>query len=333
MKKYLNRILIIDGSYVMHRSLKTPALEELTTSTGMKSGGVFGALRIIQSEMKKFPTYFPIVCFDKGLSERRKSLFPDYKANRQRQQADTMIANSILVEENNYLEEYHRQRNDLMEILKAFGIPSLIIPGWEGDDLQYLLSTVCNEGVVVSDDKDMIQLVSPTVKIDRSMRKEIIDWNSSDVKYRHPRYTIAKSIVGDGSDNIPQVASGVGDVTADTIAQYLQRSEDLDEQKKLIQEFIDNEENKQSLRTKAQKVLDNWDQYVINYQLINLRLVEPPIGFEEMIKRLILSVAGKPNLMRVYPLLGRYELSSIHPDQIISLLAVSSVNVILKEGE
>lgn len=331
MKKYLNKILIIDGSYVMHRSLKTPGLEELMTTTGMKTGGVFGALRIIQSEMKKFPTYFPIVCFDKGLSERRKTLFPDYKANRQRQAADAMIANSILLEEDNYLEEYHRQRSDLMEILKSLGIPSLIIPGWEGDDLQYLLSTVCNKGVVVSDDKDMIQLVSPTIKIDRSMRKEIIDWETSDVKYRHPRYTITKSIIGDGSDNIPQVAAGVGEVTADKIAEYLQRSEDLTEQKRLIEEFINNEDIKQALRTKAQKVLDNWNQYETNYQLINLRLVESPVGFEEMIKRLILSVIGKPNIMKAYSLLGRYELKTIYPDQIISSLAVSSSNVILKE--
>lgn len=327
MNKYLNKVMIIDGSYVLHRSLNTPALKELATSDGMKSGGVFGALRILQSELKKFPGYFPIFCFDKGLSSRRVSIYPDYKANRKRQEADNLIAAGVGQEEpDNYLEEYHRQRDDLIDILKSLGIPSLLLPGWEGDDLQYLLSKVCNEGVIVSDDKDMIQLVSPTIKIRRSMCNQLIEWDSSDPCYHHPRFTIRKSIVGDGSDNIPKCAQGVGDKGADDIAQLIE-GVNFEDYKSTLEEYCKN--NTKALSKKVRLLLDNWDQFLINYQLIDLRLVESPVGFESMIKDLITSVVGHSNMMRAYQLLGRYEMKTIYPDQIIAIIAPAQSQLLL----
>lgn len=324
MDKYLNKILIIDGSYALHRSLKTPGLEDLATSKGVKSGGVYGFLRIFQSEVKKFPGFFPIVCWDRGLSKRRTDLYPEYKANRERQASDEMIALG-LAEKNEYLEEYHRQRFDLINILRSFGVPSLILPSWEGDDLQYLLSKVCEEGVIVTDDKDLIQLVAPNIRIRRAMRDEVISWDDSDEYYRHPRFTIRKSIVGDGSDNIPQVAKGLGDKGADQIAQIIM-NEKFEDYKSVLEKYC--EENSGALIKKIRALLDNWDQFLINYQLIDLRLVEPPAGFEMLIKDLIKGVIGKPKLMEAYKLLGEYEMSTIYPDQIIGILSASSATVL-----
>lgn len=323
MKKYLNKILIVDGSYALHRALHTPALQDLRTSTGIKSGGVFGTLRILQSEIKKFPGYFPIFCFDKGLAKRRTDLFPDYKANRQRLTADQLIAAGVEGQKDDYLEEYHRQRADLIQILKSLGIPSLIIPGWEGDDLQYLLSLVTEDGIILSDDRDMIQLVSPTIKIRRAMKDEIITWDGSDSYYRHPHYTILKSITGDGSDNIPQVAPGLGSKGADKIASLIDQCESFDQYKPALEKYA--EENvKGSLVNKVRALLQNWDQFVLNYNLIDLRLVQPPEGFEMMIKDLITGVVGKPNLLEAYKRIGYYEMTTIYPDQIIFSLAAAS---------
>lgn len=327
MKKYLNKVLIVDGSFMLHRALHTPALEELKTSKGVKSGGVFGFLRMLQSEVKKCAGYFPIVCWDKGLAERRTTLYPDYKANRRRLSADGLIATGIQVEHDDYLEEYHRQRSDLIQILKSLGIPSLIIPGWEGDDLQYLLSKVTDDGIVLSDDKDMIQLVSSEIKVRRPMRDEMITWDGSDPYYRHPHYTIVKSMCGDGADNIPQVASGLGWKGADKIATILEELVDCTQSnydlwKSSLENYADT--NKGAIVTKIRKLLDGWDQFLINYQLTNLRLVEPPEGFEPMIKDLITGVVGKSNLLKAYSLVGAYELNSIYPDQIIFALAPSS---------
>lgn len=329
MKKYLNKVLIVDGSYMLHRALHTPALQELKTSKGVKSGGVFGTLRILQAEIKKCPGYFPIFCFDKGLSERRTTLYPDYKANRKRQSADSLIASGVEGEVDDYLEEYHRQRSDLIQILKSLGIPSLLIPGWEGDDLQYLLSKVTDDGIVLSDDKDMIQLVSPEIKIRRAMQNETISWDESDPYYHHPHYTIVKSICGDGSDNIPQVASGLGWKGADKVASLIDSLESFSEYKPALEKYVENNP-KGSLTSKVKKLLDNWDQFVVNYNLTDLRLVVPPEGFESMLKDLVTGVVGHSNLMKAYQLIGQYEMSSIFPDQIIFALSAASSQLLKK---
>lgn len=334
MNRYLNKVLIVDGSYMLHRALHTPAMEDLTTTKGVKSGGVYGFLRMLQSEIRKCTGYFPIVCWDKGLSERRVSLYSDYKANRKRLSADNLIATGIQVEHDEYLEEYHRQRTDLIQILKSLGIPSLIIPSWEGDDLQYLLSKVSEDSIVLSDDKDMIQLVAPNVKIRRPMKDETITWDGSDSYYHHPHYTIVKSICGDSSDNIPQVASGLGWKGADKIATILESItdctiNDYDLWKSELESYINN--NSGAIVTKIKKLIDNWDQFIVNYKLTNLRIVEPPYGFETMIKDLILNTAGKSNLLRAYSLIGAYELKTIYPDQIIFSISASSSQLLKKE--
>lgn len=326
--KYFNKLLIVDGSYVLHRSLKTPALAELTTKSGMKTGGVFGALRIIQSELKKFPDYFPIFCFDAGLSSRRTTLYPNYKSNRKRQEADRLVAVGEAVEED-YLAEYRRQRSDLIEILKSLGIPSLLISGWEGDDLQYILTNMCNECVVISDDKDMIQLVSPTTKIRRAMRDELIEWDENDTFYHHPRFTIRKSIIGDQSDGIPKCGPGLGDKTADKIALILENVDVINYKSTLKKYCEDNP--KDSIVKKINVLLENWNQFNINYQLINLRLVETPPGFENLIKDRIISQAGKANVLTAYAGLGKYELNTIFPDSIITIIKNLSSTLLVNE--
>lgn len=326
VKKYLNKVLIVDGSYMLHRALHASGLEDLQTSAGVKSGGVFGFLRTLQAEVKKFPGYFPVVTWDKGLSERRTALYPEYKANRQRRSADSLIATGVETLPDDYLEEYHRQRKDTIKILKSLGIPSLLIPGWEGDDLMYLLSKVTEDGVIVSDDKDMIQLVSPTIRIRRSLRDEIISWEGSDPYYHHPHFTIVKSIIGDGSDNIPQVAAGLGVKGADQIASIID-SVPFDQYKSTLEKYL--EENiKGAIVKKIRGLLDNWNQFIINYNLIDLHLVEAPAGFEMMIKDLIKGVVGKSKLMEAYSLIGQYEMSTIYPDQIIFALSTASAQVL-----
>lgn len=330
MEKYLNKILIIDGSYALHRCLHQPNLAELETTTGIKSGGVFGVMKMLQSEIKRFPGYMPIFCWDKGLSPRRTTLYPDYKANRKRLEADAMLATGIKDEKDIYLEEYHRQRDDLIVILKCLGIPSILENGWEGDDIQYILSRVCEEGVIVTDDKDLIQLVAPNIKIRRAMRDEIISWEESDIHYRHPHFTIAKSIIGDESDNILQVAQGVGDKSADQIAYIIDMyGDDVAKYKEGLINFINDPENgKKPISKKVKAVLDNWDKFIINYNLINLRLVEPPIGFENLIQENIKITLKQTNLFTAYSLIGKYEMNTIFPDQIIAAISIASSTVL-----
>ena len=115
MEVYLNKVLIVDGSYALHRALHVPGLQDLCTSTGVKSGGVYGFFKILQSEIKKLPGYFPIVCWDKGLSQRRIDIYQDYKNHLNRLETNRLIE-AGLAPADEYLEEYHRQRADVSAI-------------------------------------------------------------------------------------------------------------------------------------------------------------------------------------------------------------------------
>lgn len=218
MKK---KLLLIDGNYAMHRVGHVPALAELHTSTGIRTGIVYGFLNSIANVTERFPGYSPYVCFDGGLCQQRLMVFPEYKANRYdtRPREELTLEEQISYDEKQeYMEFFREQGKLLTEVLDLLGIPSLKVEGWEGDDLLALLSKGESKSVIVTDDKDMIQLVSETCRVYRPMasQKEAkpviidLDWFEKN-GYTGPQdYMIQKSIKGDPSDNIPDSAPGVG---------------------------------------------------------------------------------------------------------------------------
>ena len=81
MKRYKN-LLIIDGSYLLHRNLKVPDIWELRSKQGNRSGGVYGFLNSISYLNKLFPEHYPVVAWDKGRSPRRLEIY-HYQENYQ----------------------------------------------------------------------------------------------------------------------------------------------------------------------------------------------------------------------------------------------------------
>lgn len=218
MDNVFNRVLIFDGSYALHRSLSQPNNWELTNSKGIKTGGIYGVLRTVQKEIKKY-NYFPVVIFDGGLSKRRLEIYPNYK----RAQEKVLLENEQQKTEEQLIEEefrreYNTSRNHLVNLLPTLGIPVIYADGWEGDDLIYILSKMCNNSIVVSDDKDLIQLVSEgknKCRVWRPLREEFLDINSlKEEGLTVKDYIGCKSIVGDPSDNIPSACYQVGEKTA-----------------------------------------------------------------------------------------------------------------------
>lgn len=77
-----NKVLIIDGSYMLHRNLHIEELNLLTDNNGNKTGGLFGFMRSLLKACKSVKQgYMPIICWDSGLSERRLKIYPNYKNN------------------------------------------------------------------------------------------------------------------------------------------------------------------------------------------------------------------------------------------------------------
>ena len=288
---------------------------DLTNSKGDRTGGIHQFFRSLNSEMRNFPDHYPMVCWDNGQAERRLAVYPNYKRNAERSvELAEIQALGLDAEPDVYLMEYGRQRAEVIDMLGHLGIPSFRVKGWEGDDLIYILSKVANDGVVLTDDKDMIQLLTPNVRIARPMAKQLLEYHSYQEENNDPamrKFVMIKAIVGDGSDNIPKCAKGVGGKTAAFIAETIHDNPDNWKEilgainKKAMQSFMSEE----SLR-----------QFDINMELVDLSRVEIDSDIQKIVIDEISSSVCVPNYFKFMASLGKHELTSLDSDTMISNL-------------
>lgn len=222
----INKLCIIDGSYFLHRALKTPDIYDLTFN-GVRTGGIFQFLRILTFNLDNLGAY-PIVMFDGGLSKRRLEIHPDYKRSVQKQEERTRYEKGEMTQSEieeyessvEYLNTYRFSRSVITDILKKLGIPTMMKYGTEGDDLIAVATKLAKNSIILTDDKDMIQLVSSKVIVKRPMTGQL--WDEKELRSKGYRdgehYMLTKAIVGDGSDNIPQLCKGVGEKKAVVLA-------------------------------------------------------------------------------------------------------------------
>lgn len=223
-----NRLLIFDGSHALHRAITEPHLWEMKNEKDQRTGGVYGTLQTILKESSTY-NYYPVVVFDGGLSKRRLELHPNYKniqnkhsyllENKQLEGLDglrTTISQVELQAEQEWA--YKEQRKILQQLLSKFGIPVISIPNWEGDDIIYILTQLSKDSIIVSDDKDLIQLITETpnrrCRIKRGINKEFLDINYfKEKEITSQEYVMQKAVLGDVSDNIPSACFNVGEKT------------------------------------------------------------------------------------------------------------------------
>ena len=120
-----------------------------------------------------------------------------------------------------YRDAYVRSKKELRRLADILKIPYLELSETEGDDILAVCSAHPStmEAVVVTDDRDLIQLIglvpNKSVRNYRAMADEVLDSAWFNENYGSiDNFVLHKSICGDGSDNIPSVASGVGGKTA-----------------------------------------------------------------------------------------------------------------------
>ena len=328
MNKFLNKVLAVDGSYMIHRALKSPASQELVTSKGLKSGGFYLFLKMLQKELSLAPSYYPIVCWDKGRSLRRLSLYPNYKHDADKKLSPVIPGSP----DDEYIKLYLSTREDLIQFLNSVCIPSLLVPGTEGDDLIYMLKLCSEKCIVLSDDKDMIQLASENCKVRRPMNDVTIDHHSN-TDYQYPQYIYHKAIIGDPSDNIPQVAKGVGGASATKIAQIITASgatelEDIKNALRIATECTDL--YKPALIKKIQAVIDNFKQFEINSKLMDFKYVDIPNEMQNIIESSICPIINsRGNIFESYRYLGKYEIKHVDPGMIQAQISPYSNRVLL----
>lgn len=285
-----NRLLICDFSHALHRSIAQPNLWEMRDKYGRRTGGVYGSLNTLLKECSTY-NYFPIAVFDGHLSQRRLELYDNYKKHKDKQllteDIDKMSELELLQQEQRA--EYNTQRELVKDILQAFGIPVLHLEDWEGDDLIYILTKLAKDSIIVSDDKDMLQMICDTperrCRVRRGMRDEFWDMNTLKEKGIDQNEFIAcKAIVGDPSDNIPSACFQVGEKTALGLYQLYCKSVETSRPFPTDEKQL--EESSKLFNTPKRKAYLNFNenQFLINVLLMDLRLVDNDINDEVLNK-------------------------------------------------
>ncbi|TLF44266.1 DNA polymerase I [Maribacter aurantiacus] len=201
------RLFLLDAYALIFRGYYALIKNPRINSKGMDTSAIMGFMNSLFDVIKREKPDHLAVCFDKGGSTERTELFPEYKANRD----ETPDAIRIAIP---YIQD----------ILKAMHIPSVILEGWEADDIIGTLSKQAEkEGYkvfMVTPDKDFGQLVSENIFMYRPARmgNGIEIWGIPEVQKRfgveRPEQVIDYlGMMGDASDNIPGLP-GVGDKTA-----------------------------------------------------------------------------------------------------------------------
>ncbi|MEM1262805.1 MAG: DNA polymerase I [Pseudomonadota bacterium] len=193
-------LVLVDGSSYLFRAFL--ALPPLTNSKGEPTGAIHGVLNMLNKLIRDESPQRIGVVFDASGKTFRDDMYTEYKANRPPMDDDLRA-----------------QIEPLHNIIKAMGLPLLIVPNVEADDVIGTLADQATAAgmdcLVSTSDKDLAQLVSDEVTLIDTMQMKSLDREGVKAKFDVWPEQIADylALVGDTADNIPGVP-GVGAKTA-----------------------------------------------------------------------------------------------------------------------
>jgi DNA polymerase-1 len=190
------KVMIIDGTNLAFRAGLVGGFS-LSTSDGYDTTVHFAMLNMIRYQIDKYNPEEVCVCWDIGGSKIKEALYPEYKEARREKALSSSIDKSLFI-------DIGKQIKELQEVLPYFGIKQVKLYGVEADDLIALLCEELKGVLVVSSDKDLLQLVNDGVLV-YYLPKDILVTkdNFQELFGVSPELFIYyKSILGDPSDNI-----------------------------------------------------------------------------------------------------------------------------------
>jgi DNA polymerase-1 len=251
-------LVLVDGSSYLFRAFH--ALPPLVTSRGYPTGAVKGVISMIRSLMKTHPDSRIAIVFDAKGKTFRNDIYPEYKAHRPPMPDDL-----------------RSQIKPIHDIVRAMGLPLLIIGDVEADDVIGTLANQANqagvETLISTGDKDLAQLVSPHVTLINTMTSEVLDEQGVKNKFgvTPALFIDYLALVGDKADNIPGVP-GVGPKTA---VKWLEEYGD-------IESIIANAE---AIKGKiGERLREHFEQLRLSYRLATIRQdVELEVQLDELV--------------------------------------------------
>jgi 5'-3' exonuclease len=202
----MKKVMIIDGLNMFLRSyIVVPSMDK----HGAPNGGTYGFMKSLQKICAMFQPDEIIVCWDgAGGSQKRKEIDKNYKAGRKPVRFNRRLID--LSPEESDKNKYNQQLR-LMEYLNDLPVIQTMIDYIEADDvISYVVQHEKYaewEKVIVSSDKDFYQLISDKTKLYRPIQDDLVDYPSLIENFKiHPKnFALARSLVGDKSDNLPGV--------------------------------------------------------------------------------------------------------------------------------
>jgi len=206
----MKKLLLFDGNAILHRAYH--AYPPLTNPQGEQIQAVFGFFSMFLTIYTDQKPDYVVVCFDRGAPTFRMNMYAGYHAHRPKM-ANDFVPQVVKVH----------------EILEKMNIRTFELDGYEADDLIGTISVEAvkkfkEEVVIVTGDRDLLQLVNPHVKVLMPVlgftKTALFDEAKVEEKYGvHPKQFIDyKALIGDASDGYPGV-TGIGPKSAAKLLQ------------------------------------------------------------------------------------------------------------------
>ncbi len=190
------RLVLVDGSGFIFRAFH--ALPPMSRPDGTPVNAVFGFCNMITRLMKEHTGTHLAVIFDAGSKTFRNRMYDQYKAHRP-EPPEELIPQFALIR----------------EATRAFGLPSIELEDWEADDLIAAYAKAVKEkggeAIIVSSDKDLMQLIGPSVTMLDPMKNTPIGLAEVEAKFgvTPDKVIEVQALIGDSVDNVPGVP-GIG---------------------------------------------------------------------------------------------------------------------------
>ena len=215
----MRKVVLVDGNNLLFRSYYATAYSGniMKNSKGFPTNALYGLTNMLNKIIKEENPEYMLVAYDKGKTFRHEK-FKDYKGGRIKTPDDLVM-------------QFKASR----ELTKALGIKCFEIDNYEADDIIGTYAKMIDEsnnyeGLIVSSDKDLLQLISDKVKVTLLKTHDYIMMDRDEFKKEYGLEPIKmidlKGLMGDSSDNIPGV-KGIGEKTAIKLIQEYDSVENL----------------------------------------------------------------------------------------------------------
>jgi DNA polymerase-1 len=304
-----SKVLLIDG---LNNYMRAFSVNPSMNDDGTHIGGIVGFINTIAVAIRTLNPTRCIIIFDgKGGSTRRRKVFPEYKAQRTGLRVRLNRTYDFQTHDEEETEA-DRQLRRVADYIDKLPIQIIIHDHIEADDvIAYMAKELLKEDVIVmSTDKDFLQLVDERIKVWNPTRKKLYDESGVREDYHFPPKNLIyfRILDGDKSDNIP----GIKGLGLKTIQKHLPIL--LDEEKVSLDSIIEYADRQPGKNTAARLIMENKKQLRMNYKLMKFGEIEISGTTKSKIRELLNTPVGTINRYQLKRLFLEDKLYSAIPN-------------------